>query len=390
MKFLEFIKLLVDWRKLIIINILVVGIIAVIISFILPKYYKSSALIMPPDDQSLGSGLSGLLSGLPTDILGMGNIGGSNGMNYLAILKSKSMALEIIDRFKLKEYYEKETIDETLLSFYSDYDVQFTEEFMIQVSFEYTDPKIAAEIVNSIVYLLGKKSNDLMLQRAMYSKTYIEKRYFQNLADIDSLSRELESFQEKYGVFDFGEQIKSMINSVSEIEAQIYLKRTETDILENLYGTESPITYKSKLTLTSIENQLKKLKNNIDVSEKSFFLPLDKIPALGREYAELYTDLSIQNKLREFLLPQYEQAKIQLLKDKPSLQVIDYAIPSDKYAKPKKVFVVFGAVFCSFLFTLIYILMIQYLKWIKEHTPERFTFILGMYKKINPFAKLFQ
>src|SRR6266404_1447724 len=91
--FLEYVAVLLKWRKFILLNSIAVAVLAVIISFLLPKWYKATASILPPKDQSLlnffGSTSSVLkgLSALPK----IGGLGQNTGAyNYFAILKSRS------------------------------------------------------------------------------------------------------------------------------------------------------------------------------------------------------------------------------------------------------------------------------------------------------------
>ena len=61
----------------------------------------------------------------------------------------------------------------------------------------------------------------------------------------------------------------------------------------------------------------------------------------------------------EFLLPQYEQAKIQEAKDTPTVQVLDKAVPPDLRAKPKRAIMVIMVGFISFLFCTIFVFSLE-------------------------------
>lgn len=375
LNFINFLKILTKWRKFLFFNLLIGLIFAIILFFSLDKWYKASALIYPPTDQQVGSGISSILNSLPISALGI-NTGGTEQMTYIAILKSRTLALDIINKYNLKEFYEEETIEETLKDFWGDFDIQQTDENMISISYEYTDSIKAAEIVNYIILKLGKMSNSLMLQRAERTKGFLEKRYLKNLKDIDSISTELKDFQEKYGIIEFEEQTKALINSTAEIEAQIYLKEAELDAMRETLG-ENSVQYKTaKVSIESLKDELNKLKFNPKSGSASAFsslyIPFEKIPSLGKKYFKLYSDLTIQGKLQEFILPEYEQAKLQLLKDKPSLQVIDYAVPPDKKSKPKGSFIVGGVLIIVFFLSLFIILIIEHLKWLKENDVKKF------------------
>lgn len=390
--FIDFLLLLTKWRKLLFINLIIVGIVSIFISLNLELKYSASAVVLPPSDQSGGAGLSSLINSLPIGALGLGNMGGGGEMTYVAILKSRSMAVDVINEYNLQDYYEKETLEETLKAFWSDYDVQLTEENMIAVSYEYNDSLKVAELINYIVRRLGIISTDLKLERAQITKEFIETRYFQNLRDIDSLNIALEHFHKKHGIIQFEEQTKALINATAEIESNIFMKKAEVTALKRSFGENHPQYTGAKNQLDILQEQLNDLIKNtnepIDSPFSSLFLPFEDLPELGKEYAYLYSNYLLQTKLQEFLLPEYEQAKLQLMKDKPTLQVIDYAQAPDRKSGPKRAFIVIGAVGVAFIIMLFFILLAEYVEWTRENLPERHSQIVRLKNSwLKPFSK---
>lgn len=374
--FLDFIWLLTKWRKSIFINLLVVGVVSLIISFQLPKWYKATAVVMPPSDSQVGGGLSALMNSLPIGGLGMG-LGGGGEMTYMAILKSKSFATSVIKKFDLESFYEKKTMFETYLSFYGDFNVQFTEENMISIAFEYTDSVRVAEIVNYMVQELSSRSTDLMIEKAERTKKYIEKRYFQNLHDIDSLAIEIEMFNKKHGIIEFETQTKALIEMTAKIESELFIKQAELKAIESSFGKNSPQYNTKKIELDILKEQFHDLtQNKFDTSDNPFsslFISLEELPELSREYAKLYANFLLQAKLQEYLLPEYEQAKLQVQKDDPTLQIIDNAVPPDWKSKPKKAFVILGSLMIAFVLQLLLILLVEYVVKLEKDDPEKFS-----------------
>lgn len=372
---LNILEIFTKWRKLFFINLLIVATVSVFLSLFMPKWYKASALVLPPYEKSIGGGFASLLNSLPIGSLGIGGSSGSE-MMYLAILKSESLQRDVIKRFDLQKFYETETMFETLIAFAGDYDVRLTEENMLLITYEYKDSIKVAEIVNYIVDQLGILSTKLSIEKAKIAKEFIEKRYLQNLADIDSLSNEMNKFQKRYGIIELEEQTKAIINAVSEIETDIYIKKAELEVVEKSFGKSSPQYQFEKLKLESSQQQFNKLKKGIKETEtaafNSLFLPVNQLPDLAQIYTKLYSEILLQSKLQEFLLPEYEQAKLQLMKNKPTLQIIDRAIPPDKKSKPKRALIVVGSLFVSFLITLLLVLFIEHLKWMEKNQPEEF------------------
>jgi uncharacterized protein involved in exopolysaccharide biosynthesis len=173
------------------------------------------------------------------------------------------------------------------------------------------------------------------------------------------------------------------------MEAKIFIKKAEANAIKESYGESSPQYQALLLEMKSLEDQLVKLKhsNSSDTPFSSLFIPMDRLPELGREYTGLYTNYLLQQKLQEYLLPEYEQAKIQVQKDEPTLQIIDNAVPPDRKSKPKKAFIVVGAVAVAFILQLMLILMAEKVAWLKENDQERYNDVRFILKSFLPFKK---
>ena len=91
--------------------------------------------------------------------------------------------------------------------------------------------------------------------------------------------------------------------------------------------------------------------------DKKVLLAFQDLPELGLEYARLYREVELQSKIMEFLLPQYEQARMEETKDIPSLQVIDKPYVALNKAKPQRSLIVIASTVMAFLMSIIYILI---------------------------------
>lgn len=391
--FWDFLKILTRWRKILIINIIIVGLISLVISLFLPKWYKTSAIVTPIQEQkSIGGVASSLINNLPLSSFGLGGIGGGDEMTYMAILKSKSLAIDVINEFDLKDFYEKETMDETLRSFYADYDAQFTEENMIEITYEYTDSVRVAEIVNYIVKILKDRASQFISDQARSAFQLVERRYNKNLADLDSLANKMENFQSKYGIIEFTEQTKALIEASAQIEAEIINKQVELFALGNTIGTDHPYYLNLESQVNDLQNRLNELKfvqkDSLTSPFSTLFLPYNKFPELTKSYTKLYAEFLLQSKLQEFLLPQLEQARLQLSKSASVIRIIDPALKPDYKSKPKRSIIILSSVAVAIILTIIYILIAEKIIYIRKTDAEKFTELQEMRKLwLNPFRK---
>lgn len=324
------------WRKFIIINTLFVAVVTTGITVLLPNYYRSTASILPPKQQDIfGSamGASSLLKGLSGGKL-LGNLGRNNGTyNYLAILKSRTSMQQVISRFDLMTVYgyAKDEQDKAIkeLEENTQFEVQDDENITIDVFDQ--DPQRAASMANYFVELLNATSIKLGTQEAKNNREFIERRLFQCRADLKKAEDDLRVFQEEKDIFISEDATASSIAAYAELYAMKAKKEIEIGVLQK--------------SVTADNQVLRQSQDELEVITKK----LDGFPKSGLEGVRLYREVVIQSKLLEFLLPIYEQAKIEEQKDVPVLLVIDTAVPAEKKSKPKRALIIIPIVSVFFL-----------------------------------------
>jgi len=92
------------------------------------------------------------------------------------------------------------------------------------------------------------------------------------------------------------------------------------------------------MKIQTLNDKLRQMKFGDDSSIESgtdLYVPFKNLPDVGLKYLRYKRDLEIQTKLMEFLLPVYEQAKIEEQKDIPVVLVLDKAVPPQKKTGPK-------------------------------------------------------
>ncbi len=67
---------------------------------------------------------------------------------------------------------------------------------------------------------------------------------------------------------------------------------------------------------------------------------LRTLPTLNYRYADLYRQAKIQETVYEFLTQQYEVARLQEVKELPTVRVMDRAVPPERKSGPSRILVV--------------------------------------------------
>lgn len=156
------------------------------------------------------------------------------------------------------------------------------------------------------------------------------------------------------------QQAKAAITAGADLEAQRIGAEVELGVLRQQYGDDAPQVKLKALQINELNKKLNDMQtgSGSDFSRGASILPSFKnVPELGIAYLRLYRDYEIQTKLLEFILPLYEQAKIEEQKDTPAVLILDKAVPPEKASTPKRAFIeiVLAFVVMSILIYLIHV-----------------------------------
>ncbi len=355
----DYFYVLFKWKKFLIINLLIISIITVTIVLLLPNKYKATATIMiPPDTQSAFGGLTSLLSG-KSSLSSMGSklfgVTGTSEDVLLGILNSRTALTDVIKKFNLIDYYEisENNIDKTIKAFRKDLSADPNEYGMIEISVINKDPKVAAAISNYFVGLIDSMNIILNIQRAKNNRIFIEQRYLKNLQDLRVAEDSLYHFQRKYGIVSVPDQLEGTFKAAAEIETQLTKKEIEAFFLKQQYGENSPQYNLAIQEVNLLKKKVQELKSSSELSSKSNILYAFKdMPDIAISYLRIFREVEIQQAILEFVMPMYEQAKVEEQKSVPTVMVIDNAVPPQLKDGPKRTIIVIG-IFLFALFLLI-------------------------------------
>jgi tyrosine-protein kinase Etk/Wzc len=386
-RILDYLSTLVKWRRLIIINFFAVSVLAAIFSFIIPQTYSSHSTILPPVEEGGSLGVSAFLRNLP--IGGLGGFGkvSEEANLFLAIINSRTMMESAAKRFELMKRYDLKDIEKTVKELRDHITVTLNKDETITLSasaetgFFPNNKKIqearvlSRDMANFFIAELDRMNREIKTERAKNDRLFIEKRYFQNLEDIHAAEEAMKQFGEQYGAIALPEQTEATIDILAEFKARVISKEFELDMMKNYMDPGHLDLKRARIELAELQKKYNSLKsgydaNNIDDSSVDILIPFEDMPDIGVKYTRLLREVKLQTKLLEFLLPEYEQAKIQEARNTPTVQVLDKAILPIKRTKPKRsLFVLFWG-FLSLFFSITLVFMIEYWYKIEKEHPS--------------------
>ena len=325
-------------KKLVLGLPLVVAIIAVAVALLLPKTYTATAKMLPPQQkESAAAAMLGTLTGVPTTgagalvgyALGIGN---PNDL-YVGILKSRTIADRLIERFNLRELYRASTMNKTRETLSSATRISTGRDGLITVEVDDEDPKRAASMANGYIEELDRLMQTLAVSEASQRRLFFEKQLASAREQLVNAELALRKAIETKGIAGVDAQSRAVVSTAEQLRAQIAVREIQIDSMRSFATQQNPEAVRLRQEVASMKSELARLEGGRpDANGNSSPAGLDNIRRLREvKFLEFTTEL---------LTKQYELAKIDEAKDAILIQLVDRALPPDERSGPKRTIIV--------------------------------------------------
>lgn len=351
-------------RRKLLRSFLIGFVLAVIIAFVWPKGWKSTARLMPPEQQNPSSMLTSLLSNSKA----ADALGGSAGLDFLqeknsaalfaGVLRSRTVQDGIINKFDLRRVYRVSTYEraQKILDERTDI-VEDRRSGIITVTVMDRDPNRARDICNTYIDKLNIAVATLSTSAARRERIFLEERLHDVKADLDDASQRLSKYSSNTSMIDMTAQGKAMLDAAATVEGRLIAAQSELRGLEAIYTGNNVRVRSAQARVNELRHQMAALSGtNPDGGQASnpiegTGLPnLRQLPVVGLTYADLYRRTKIEEVVFETLTKQYELAKVQEAKEIPTVRVLDAANLPEKKDSPKRIQVILAVTILSFMF----------------------------------------
>ncbi len=322
------------------------GLVALVISLLLPKKYTAMTTIWPPQQ---GSSLS---SSILSQIGGLGSLGALAGSSlgvknpnemYVAMFKSRTVEDAMVQRFGLMQEYRQKYPSTARKAFEKHATVESgTKDNLIHISIEDKDPKRASEMANAYVEEYRRLSQHLAIGEAAQRRLFFEQQLEMSKDKLADAEEALKETQQTTGMIQLDSQARALIESAAALRAQITAKEVQLQSMRTYATNENADVVQTQQEVDSLRAQLTKLGGNADDSS-GMILPKGKVPQAGLEYIRKLRDVKYNETVFEILARQFELAKLDEAKEGALIQVIDPAIVPDYKSSPKRGLITIGA-----------------------------------------------
>ncbi len=357
--YLDFIKIFLKYKKLILIVTLLAGAItAILVFFVIPPTFLSTSTVKSFG----GSGTSALmsLSGVP-DLGGLEELSGGGSVKELAtyeeILLSRRCLEETIIKFNLMDVYDFKYMQDALKA--------FREELMelsvnkkagtLTIGIYDKDKVRARDIVDFLISQLNKIYSEMKVQNAKNNREFLEGRY-ESIKNALTLKEDsLKNFQDQNGIAP-DIQIQAALKVSYELESELKAEEVKLDLLKKIISPDQPEIKTQEEKIRSIRKKIEEMQNE-DYQKNN--LNLKNAPDRVLNFIRLKRDVEIQNKILTTVIPLLEQAKVEEQKQTPTVIVLDKPDIPDLKKKPKRLTLTFLSIVLGFVLTYSYALFYE-------------------------------
>jgi capsule polysaccharide export protein KpsE/RkpR len=362
------------------------------LAFLIPKRYKSSGSIMPPDQQSSGAMMLAALASHSSSLGGLGSLAsGLLGTHtstalFVNLLHSGTVSSHLIDRFQLQHLYgnryrvdtAKHLARRTTIS-------EDKKSGVITVEVEDEDPVRARDMAQAYLDELNKLVTQTSTSSAHRERVFIEGRLHSVAADLERAQLDLSEFSSKNSTIDIKEQTHAMVDAGARLQGELLVAQSGLESLRQIYGDGNVRVHETEARIASLKRELEKMTGSsaplipdegsgakADTGEKGeLYPPLRQLPRLAVPYADLYRRVRVQETVYELLTQQYEMARIDEAKDVPVISVIDTPGIPEKKSFPPRLLLTLALTFFVFAATAALILLRDYWSKVDELNPGK-------------------
>ncbi|WP_343589071.1 Wzz/FepE/Etk N-terminal domain-containing protein [Paracidovorax wautersii] len=356
---LDMLQVIADNLRLLVLGPLLVGLVALGISFTIRPTFTASTKFLPPQQQqgaaasmlqSLGAlgGLAGAATGLknPSD-------------QYVAFLKTRSVQDALIQRFDLQQRYEKEYLESTRKELEKNSLVSAGKDNIITIQVDDKDPKVATDMANAYIEELGHLLDRLAVTEAQQRRLFFEKQLSETKLKLNDAEKALAASGVSAAALNSNPVIA--LEGPARLRAQATAQEVKIASMRSYLTERAPEFRQALSELSALRTQLAKAEKEQASGNNA---------SGSGDYINKYREYKYQETLLELFTRQFELAKVDESREGAIVQVIDTAQIPERKSKPTRSIIAIGSAVVALFLLLIFVFTRNALHAI-EHDPVK-------------------
>lgn len=323
-KLLDILQTLAENARLLIFGPIVIGLLALGVSFLFKPSYVAKTTIMPPQQQQGAAAAALAQLGALAGAAGAAGAGlKSPAELYIGLLKSRTVADRLITRFNMMNAPGVETREDARDILEKITGISVGRDGLITIGVISRVPGLSAAVANAYVEELSSLTSRLAVTEAQQRRLFLEK-------EVTKVKENLVRAETALGGVGVGEDVlkfnpAAMGEGLATLKAQVMAKEVQLSSMRGYFTENSPNFRQSQRELAALRAQLDKYEKNASSPSSA-----------NAEYISRYRDYRYNEVLFEQLSKQYELAKVDESRDGGVIQVVDVAIPPERNSNMSK------------------------------------------------------
>jgi uncharacterized protein involved in exopolysaccharide biosynthesis len=361
---LDISALLFGRRKLLALTAFVGATVAVTYAFVAPKWY-SATLTVVQSQQSQNSAAMSLASKLPVSL----DMVSTDVMRIQAVFRSASVTDQVIDKFKLEDYYGTDHREQARKALWSHCSTGVDRKAgVVALTCEDTDPKRAMQLAEYFGEVGNQVFGRVSVSSAREERVFLESQVEKARKDVDDSSKKLRDFQEAHKIIDLPEQSKAVISAMASIKGELISKQLELSYLSSFSASSESSVVQLQQQIAIMQSKLKQLEDAEQLSgsalhsagsaagsataghvgsgsDSEFFPGAMTVPDLRLQLEDLMREQKIKETVFSLMTQRYEMARVDEARDTSTFQILDHPTLPTQHSRPKKrMFAIVGLV----------------------------------------------
>lgn len=350
--FFEILDVIKQNLRLLTLGPLLVGLIALGITFLIKPTFTAVTVFLPPQQQQTAASM--LLQNLGALGGAAGSLSGLKNPNdqYVSFLKSRTIQEKLIERFNLKDRYDSDFLVDARKSLAKKTMISSGKDGLITVQVDDYVPVFAAQLANGYVEELRSLMQRLAVTEAQQRRAFFEEQ-------LVTTKEKLTKADQALGVSGVNSSVLknnpgTAIAAVASVQAQISLVEIKLSSMRNFLAESAPLYQQSVAELQALRAQMGKLERTSNTPSTT-----------DSDYIARYRDFKYYESLFELFAKQFELAKVDEAREGVAVQVLDLALPPEKKSKPQKALIAVAATLAAGVLVLVFIFLRRYLRKLK-------------------------
>lgn len=321
---------LYGYRKWLIIITVLGAIVSAGGSLMLDNYFMGKVVLYPSATNSISESLLKENYG-KANVLEFGEE--EQAEQLLQILNSAVIRDRVVEEYDLMQHYEIDSTDQfkrtkLFKKYAQNFNFKRNEYMAVEIEVYDTDPQKAADMANTVAFLLDSVKTEIHRSRSMKGFEIVKGKYEDLKKDITKMEEELSVIMQK-----------GVLNVETQSEA---------------YSTEYA---------KAISAGKRKVANEIKGK-------MDSISKYGSAYLSLTEGIQNERLQLTTIKAKYEEAKVDAYEKLPNFFQTDVAYKPEKKAKPKRSIIVIVATFSVFVLACLFLIIREEVKILNQAKPE--------------------